>query len=269
MTGAAPALEAQRRRGRVAVAMAAVAGCVDAVGYLVLSHVFTAHMSGNSVGFGAALGSGDWTEAFRRGFPIPLFVIGVATGGTIIEVGARRGLRRTMSLVLVIEVSLLLAFMIGGRPVLRHGTVPSGDGTTFDGLVALLTLAMGMQTATLQRVGGRTVRTTYVTGMLTSLAEESVAFAFWLRDERRQRERRRRRRDWARHIRAQPPFNRAALLAAVWCAYITGAIVGGALELQSSTWALAPAILVIALVIALDQHRPIHGRADLDAAMGA
>jgi len=104
--------------------------------------------------------------------------------------------------------------------------------------------------------------------MLASLAEESVAFAFWLRDERRQRERRHRR-DWARHIRAQQPFNRAALLAAVWCAYITGAIVGGALEIQSSTWALAPAILVIALVIALDQHRPIHGRADLEAAMGA
>jgi len=121
----------------------AVAGCVDAVGYLVLSHVFTAHMSGNSVGFGAALGSGDWTEAFRRGFPIPLFVIGVATGGAIIEVGARRGLRRTMSLVLVIEESLLLAFMIGRRPVLRHGTVPSGDGTTFDGLVALLSWRWG------------------------------------------------------------------------------------------------------------------------------
>ncbi len=53
------------------------------------------------------------------------------------------------------------------------------------------------------------MRTTYVTGMLTRLAEESVVSGFWLRDERRAHPRRAA--GWVAHVRRQQPFNRAAL----------------------------------------------------------
>ena len=38
----------EREKAWLAVLLAWVAGCVDAVGYLMLFHLFTAHMSGNS-----------------------------------------------------------------------------------------------------------------------------------------------------------------------------------------------------------------------------
>ena len=59
------------------VSLAAVGGYVDAVGFLTLFHVFTAHMSGNSVWFGSSLGLGDWRIGLHHLFPIPLFVVGV------------------------------------------------------------------------------------------------------------------------------------------------------------------------------------------------
>jgi uncharacterized membrane protein YoaK (UPF0700 family) len=46
----------------------------------------------------------------------------------------------------------------------------------------MLSLAMGMQNATLSRVGRTVVRTTYITGMLTSFAETGAQWCFWLYD---------------------------------------------------------------------------------------
>jgi uncharacterized membrane protein YoaK (UPF0700 family) len=253
-------------RAGLAIAMAMIAGCVDGVGYFVLSHLFTAHMSGNSVAFGGALGQGTWTEVLRRGFPIPLFIIGVGTGGAIIEIGFRRGHHRTMSLLLGMEVLLLTAFVLGARADLHGGVVPS-SGPAFYGLAAALTLAMGIQTAGLQRIGGKTVRTTYVTGMLTQFAEESVVFAFWLHDERAARGQREIRR-WISLVRSRDPLNRAVLLAAIWTGYIAGAVTGGALDLRIHAWALTPAIAALVAVIAVDQRRPIHVPGDIQAAVG-
>ena len=45
----------------LAIALTAVAGYVDAVGYLVLAHVFTANMSGNTIAVGRAIVDGDWS----------------------------------------------------------------------------------------------------------------------------------------------------------------------------------------------------------------
>jgi uncharacterized membrane protein YoaK (UPF0700 family) len=114
-----------------------------------------------------------------------------------------------MSAVLAIEAALLVAFMFGGHAALRHGPVPTSDGAAFYGLVAIVTIAIGLQTAALQRAGGRVVRTTYVTGMLTRLAEETVVFGFWFPDERRA-EGRRRASEWARHIGRRVPAPSAA-----------------------------------------------------------
>ncbi len=257
-----------RERGGLAVAMAGAAGCVDAVGYLVLAHLFTAHMSGNSVAFGADLGRGVWGEVLRRGFPIPLFVLGVAAGGVAIEAGHRRGLRCTMSLVLLVEAALLGAFVGGAELVARRGVVAPSAGPPYYWLASMLTVAMGLQTAALQRVGGRAVRTTYVTGMLTRFAEESVVFLFWFRDERRARGRRRMR-EWARSVREHRRVNRAVLLAAIWSGYLAGAVCGGVLDARVHGWAVTPALVVIAAVIVTDQRHPIHGSADVRAAIDA
>src|ERR1019366_5325902 len=46
-------------RPRVAITLAAIAGWVDAVGFLVLFGLFTAHLSGNTARLGVELGQGN------------------------------------------------------------------------------------------------------------------------------------------------------------------------------------------------------------------
>lgn len=241
--------EAEREKAWLAVLLAWVAGIVDAVGYLTLFRLFTAHMSGNSVELGLRLGQGDWGEALRRAVPVPLFVLGVALGAALSEAAARRGVRSTFALVLAPEAALLLAFMLYGSRLLRGGAISVTLGWTYYVPVALLVLAMGLQTATLQRVAGRTVRTTYVTGMLTNLAQESVTYLFWRHDRK--------------HGRADADdkdgsLQRVVLLASIWSAYALGAILGGYAELH---WALRPLLFplcALAAVVVLDLLRPIN-----------
>jgi uncharacterized membrane protein YoaK (UPF0700 family) len=121
--------------------LAFTGGWVDAVSYLVLVRIFVAHMSGNSIGMTVALGLGDWPEAFRRGFPIPLFVL-------------------------------------GGSRLLENGVIDLEPRWRFYLLVALPALAMGLQNATLHRAGGQTIRTTYISGVLNSFSEDLVKYLF-------------------------------------------------------------------------------------------
>jgi uncharacterized membrane protein YoaK (UPF0700 family) len=86
----------------VAFLLAWTAGAVDAIGYLVLYHEFTAHMSGNTVAMGAQLGEGNFGEAAHRLIPIPLLVLGIALGATLIEIAIRRDVRRTFSLMIAL-----------------------------------------------------------------------------------------------------------------------------------------------------------------------
>jgi hypothetical protein len=75
--------------------------------------------------------------------------------------------------VLSVEAGLLLAFMLVGRAVL-DGRGAAGGSWDYYLLAVLAVLAMGWQNAALRRVAGVPVHTTFVTGILTHLAEESV-----------------------------------------------------------------------------------------------
>ncbi|MGB7293288.1 MAG: DUF1275 family protein [Thermodesulfobacteriota bacterium] len=48
--------------------------------------------------------------------------------------------------------------------------------------VSLPLLSMGLQNATIRRIEGYSLHTTYVTGVLNSFAEEGVRFLYWFRD---------------------------------------------------------------------------------------
>src|SRR5436190_18824278 len=74
--------------------------------------------------------------------------------------------------------------MLVGRIVLDgHGA--AGGSWDYFLLAVLAVLAMGWQNAALRRVAGVPVHTTFVTGILTHLAEESVNRWYAWRDWRR------------------------------------------------------------------------------------
>lgn len=250
-------MRSEREKAWPAPLLAAVAGTVDAVGYLTLLHVFTAHMSGNSDAFGAELGRGNWTEVLRRGFPIPVFVLGVALGVLLIEVASRGGIRSTAALLLSIEGALLVAFVGFGGTRFHHDVIEV-SGWRFYGLVALLVVAMGIQNAALQRVRGRTVHTTFVTGMLMDFAHASVASVIWLWDTSRARA------ASGEHERRPRLFGRAGMLAGIWTAYVLGAAGGGFWLGRVGLALLWVPIAVLALIVALDLRAPLHAGASVD-----
>lgn len=157
-----------------AILLAWIAGFVDALGYLALSNVFTAHMSGNSASLGANLGRGDWHEVMTRGVAIPPFIVGIALG-VLVENLARQGQKSArLAPAFGLELVFLLVYMCIDHlrgPI----AVPSGTPVFFV-LVALLALAMGVQSATLRRAGSTKVRTTFISGMLTNMTENGVNY---------------------------------------------------------------------------------------------
>ena len=250
-------VQKEREKAWLALLLAGVAGIIDAVGYLLLLHLFTAHMSGNSVAMGDSIGQTQWGTALFRAAPIPLLVFGVALGKIVIEVATSQGIRSSFSIVLSIEALLLIIFIAAGSRYIHDGVVHADQAWKFYLLVALLTLSMGLQTATLQRVGGRSVRTTYVTGMLTDLSQEAVKYLFWLHGHTRGRTMQR----IQKVLRLSPrhaSFNRVMLQSGSWGSYVCGAICGGYAEQRWELGSLAISLCILIGIIVLDLVRPIY-----------
>jgi len=61
----------------LALQLSAIAGFVDAVGYIVLLQVYVANMSDNTIALGVESAQGRWYVLCRRTAAIPLFVLGM------------------------------------------------------------------------------------------------------------------------------------------------------------------------------------------------
>jgi uncharacterized membrane protein YoaK (UPF0700 family) len=142
----------------VALVLAFVAGSVDIIGYISFGGMFTAHLTGDTVHMGQALTGRHRGEALTAGAIILTFFGGSMAGRTIIEVGSRRNMRSVAAATLLLEAGLLSSVLVLGN---RNQLL----------LLVLLAAAMGVQTATLTRIGSLTIHTTFVTGMLNKLAQ--------------------------------------------------------------------------------------------------
>src|SRR5258708_10428651 len=78
-----------RRNVALACAPSALAGYVDAIGFLHLGGLFVSFMSGNSTRMGVSLSEGQWSSAAEGLGLIVLFVLGAA-GGSLIVLGRSR-----------------------------------------------------------------------------------------------------------------------------------------------------------------------------------
>jgi uncharacterized membrane protein YoaK (UPF0700 family) len=136
-----------------AVLLTGVAGCVDAIGFLKLGHLFVSFMSGDSTQFAVASAGHAWTRAGRAGGVIALFVVGVMLGRSISRV-AKTWCRPA---VLATE-AVLFSIVILMSPASQFVVVP-------------LVLAMGIQNSALRNVGPIQTSLTYITGTLVRFAE--------------------------------------------------------------------------------------------------
>lgn len=247
-----------RRIGRkflIVLLLAWVGGFVDAVGFMTLYKLFTAHMSGNSVEFGVAIGTGVGATVLQKGVPIAAFVIGVGIGTIANELSHRRNVRSTVAGPLAIEAALLAAYLAWSDTHLSpKGTVGSPTQAGYYVAALLLVVAMGIQSSTLRRAGGERVQTTYVTEILTKFAEVIVAWLFWAADSRGPdgadadpAERRRLHRE-------------AIVLGGVWLIYSVGGICGAVTHLNVARWAPVPPLLVITGLFLFELWNPHRNR---------
>jgi uncharacterized membrane protein YoaK (UPF0700 family) len=210
--------------------LAGVGGCVDAVGFLTLGGLFVSHMSGNSAALGAYFGQGDWREGLPHLMAIPVFVAGLFLGYLLT---VKSPTARSVASLLFVEATLLTVFVVAlgvlGRPA-------SGSLPYF--LICLPPLlAMGLQNATLKKLGSATVHTTYVTGVLDSMCESSARAVLGVELPTTA----------GSDVRATA--REAAIASAVvWFSYIFGALYGSAALLFLHIGSLLPAVGVLVYV---------------------
>lgn len=241
-------LDARQSRALRALGLllAAVAGGVDALGWLTLDHVFTAHMSGNTVGLTVHVALGAWPEVAKRAAVVGDFLLGLAAGAAVATTAHRRGSRRGFVHALGIEAAILLALIVAAEVVTNGSPVPRSSSAYFP-LLALPAFAMGIQSATVRRIEPAHARTTYITGVLTRLVENLVAWAaeVWQR----------RRRGRASPTKEAIALRRAGVLASIWMAYASGgvaaALLGRTLGMRAFLLPLALLLVAIALDLRL------------------
>ncbi len=211
------------------MALSFVAGAVDGIGYLLLYHIFTSHMSGNTVGLTIYVASGRWREAWRHFEPIVVFCGGIAVGFALTYVLVWLKVMRMFSIIAACEVALLVAFFVLARPAQQWMVIfPAG--------------AMGIQNAILRQVGQHRVHTTFVTGMLTNTMQGAVDGI---------------RSAMAGDGRAREHFADGLFYGAIWMAFAIGGVAGALIKLTHGTVALWLPIGILLLLIGYDAASPL------------
>src|SRR6185312_10110218 len=196
------------------------AGFVDLVGYLSLKHILTANTSGNTISLGQGLVAGDSGLAAIRGWALLMFICGLFIAAFVHEFGERRKFHSVAAITLGLESLMLIVYAIGGQHALQNGEITGSTPHLFL-LLALSTLAMGIQNATLTRVGMLSVRTTHVTGTISKFAESASRHLIWMYD--RLRHGRSLSLTFSASLR-QRDFIIASLTVLLWICFLLGAI---------------------------------------------
>ena len=205
----------------IAWTLAAVAGYVDALGFVLLQGVFTSHATGDTAHMGRAVAELDAAAVVRFAWPIAMFVAGLFVSGTITALGKRGRFHSTFGVALGLEAVLLAV-----SPVIT-GYLP---------LAAALAGSMGVQTLTVTRVAGLRIYTTYMTGNLAKFAEGAIQFLITGK------------RIELRH---------SIITGVLWIAFFAGVVSGiSGQHRWGRNAAIAPAIL-LATIAAFDFKRPI------------
>ena len=147
-----------RSRRRLAIAAAALAGYVDALGFLSANSYFVSFMSGNTTRLGVDLVTAPQSAAIP-GLLILGFVGGVFGGALL---AARAGAKRKFA------VLLLVTGLLGSAALAKVGGLAAP-------VLALLVLAMGALNNTFQKDGEVSVGLTYMTGALVRFAQGLAA----------------------------------------------------------------------------------------------
>src|ERR1700682_2115056 len=212
-------VDRQALRDVLLVALTVASGAVDAISYFGLGKIFSAFMTGNIVFLGFGIAEIEGPDVIPVIFALSMFALGSYVG---LRITARRSqvhglwprsVTILLAIVAIAEAGFLVAWSAtAGRP---------STGLT-DVLIAMLSLAMGVQTAAVRSLGVQGVFTTAGTFTL-------VAFMGTIAGSR-----------------SKPEMPR---LLGVLVGLVAGAVAGGLLFLHARSYAPALPLVITVLVI--------------------
>ena len=147
-----------RRMQMLAVCLSALAGYVDATGFIRLGGFFVSFMSGNSTRLAVGLAQGSW-QAAEGAALIATFVVGVMAGSFA---GHFAGRNRRLTVLLLVAALLASAAALNGMGIRLAA-------------IAAMTLAMGAENAVFEQGGDVQIGLTYMTGTLVKMGQRIVA----------------------------------------------------------------------------------------------
>jgi uncharacterized membrane protein YoaK (UPF0700 family) len=204
--------------------LAFVGGYSDAAGF-VLAKTFTGHVTGSLVLRAIAVAAHDWRATLGHLSAIATFLIGVRLSVLIARAFKAWPSAPFLPTIMGIEVILIAAASLELASDVAHG-VPI--------FVIFVSLALGLQNGAFRRVGGVSVHTTYLTGMITSLiSTEAEKYASG---------------EAPAPMRVPDPKMR--LLCGIWAAFVLGAGTGAIMVLHfKALGMLGAALLLIVLTL--------------------
>ncbi len=208
----------------VSFGLAFVGGYGDAASF-VLAKTFTGHLTGNLVLAAIAVATHDWRAALEHLSAIITFLIGILLSVLIVRPLKARPSWPLLPTIIEIEVILIVAASLALASDMAHGV---------EIFVIFVSLALGLQNGAFRRVGGISVHTTYLTGMITSLiTTETEKYASEVVPSA-----------------AISPDPETGLLCGIWIAFVLGAGTGAAMVLHfKALGMLGAAVLLILLIL--------------------
>jgi uncharacterized membrane protein YoaK (UPF0700 family) len=232
-----------RQQARLAITLSWIAGYTNILTILTYGQV-TSHVTGTASQLGRDVADGRWREGAYMASLLVVFVSGAGLSGFLTELGRRRHWASIYVLPMAVEAVLLAAFAV---LVDWNAIGALGGESAHLWLTFLPALAMGLQNATITRISGGTVRTTHVSGVMTDLGLESVVWAM-------------RRLGGTAPVSAQGTFAtgwRLVLLASIVGSFVLGAGLGAFAFGHLTEWSVAPAVVFLAWIVAMDFWNPI------------
>jgi uncharacterized membrane protein YoaK (UPF0700 family) len=230
-------LDTDRASTGLLVALAMLAGWIDAISFVELGKVFTSFQSGNLIFLGLAAAQGDGGLLARAAVSLVAFVAGSAVGSYVVGravVHQARALRAALA----IECALLVAFAVCWQVVGN----PTGHAVGRLALIALAAGAMGIQ--------GAAVLALRIPGVMTNAMTATLNLVGALIGLRAR---------GAEALRDAAPLP-VGVLVALCVSYVASAAVVAAIDRPAATSAVPAVALGIALA-ALAARRPAARRA--------
>jgi uncharacterized membrane protein YoaK (UPF0700 family) len=208
----------------LSLGLAFIGGYGDAASF-VLTKTFTGHVTGNLVLGAIAVAAQDWRAMLGHLSAIVTFLLGVALSTVIVRSQRPWPLLSSLPVIMGIEVILIVAAALA---------LASGTARRVEIFVVFVSLALGLQNGAFGRVGGISVHTTYLTGMITSLiSTEAKKYT-----------------SGSPPTPAEDPDPQIGLLSRIWIAFVLGAGIGAALVFHFNEFGiLGAAILLIGLIL--------------------